>query len=265
MRGVVAPVALAPLFAWASLACKASKSAPPPPPPARTAAPIPVASAVPGSPAAAPGSAASPVAASPVAPAHIRLPRSPDAPLRPTRRPLDAAALGRIAATEFPGFEREEQAAAAGAVRFRHTTSSRPHLAVSVAMGPCSAKPACPAMDLASWTARRDELRGQLPQELRGRPDTRFEIGARAIAGAPAIYTYQLGYAGGVDDKNQPSVDYTDAYVLYYNDGVNQIRVMAHYVDDALGGVAQLLAIAPPDDLEKLAVAFASFYLHAWQ
>jgi len=258
MRDVVAPMALAPLVAWASMACQSGKSAPPPP--ARTAAPIPVASAVPGSPAAGPGSAASPVE-----PAHIRLPRSPDAPLGPTHRPLDAAALGRIAATEFPGFEREDQGAAAGAVRFRHTTSSRPHLAVSVAMGPCSAAPACPAMDLASWTTRRDELRSQLPRELRDRPDTRFEIGARAVAGAPAIYTYQLGYAGGVDDKDQPSVDYTDAYVLYYNDGVNQIRVTAHYVDDALGGAPQLLAIAPPDDLERLAVAFASFYLHAWQ
>jgi hypothetical protein len=40
---------------------------------------------------------------------------------------------------------------------------------------------------------------------------------------------------------------------------------MAHYVDDAPGSIPKLVAIAPPDDLEKLAVAFASFYLHAWQ
>jgi hypothetical protein len=50
-----------------------------------------------------------------------------------------------------------------------------------------------------------------------------------------------------------------------YNDGINQIRVMAQYADDAVAGIDQLLAIAPPDDLERLAVAFASFYLHAWQ
>jgi hypothetical protein len=150
-------------------------------------------------------------------------------------------------------------------VQVRHTTRSRPHLAVSVAIGPCSAERACQPMDLARWSARQGELRGQLPRELRDRPDTRFEIGARAIAGAPAIATYQLGHAGGVDDKDQPAIDYTDAYALEHNDGVNQIRVMAHYVDDAVGGVPQLLAIAPPEDLEKLAVAFASFYLHAWQ
>lgn len=263
MRDVVAPVRWTLVFALA--ACQSGTSAPPPPVPAPAparAAPIPVAPAEPGSPAAGAGTG---TAASPVEPAHIKLPRSADTPVRPTQRPLDPAVLARLAAIEFPGFEREDQGAAAGAVRFRHTTRSRPHLAVSVVIGPCGARRACPAMDVASWNARRDELRGQLPKELRGRPDTRFEIGARAIAGAPAIYTYQLGYAGGVDEKDQPSADYTDAYVLYYNDGINQIRVMAHYVDDALGGIPQFLAIAPPDDLEKLAVAFASFYLHAWQ
>jgi len=231
--------------------------------PGGSSAPPPAATApAPAAPAARPAAGS---AASPVEPAHIRLPRSSDAPVRPTRRPLDPAALGRLAAIEFPGFEREDQGTAAGVVLFRHTTRSRPHLAVSVAIGPCSAQRACPAMDLARWSARRDELRAQLPRELRDRPDTRFEIGARAIAGAPAITTYQLGYAGGVDEKDQPSTDYIDAYALDHNDGVNQIRVMAHYVDDAVGGIPQLLAIAPPDDLEKLAAAFASFYLHAWQ
>ena len=120
-------------------------------------------------------------------------------------------------------------------------------------------------MELAGWTARRDELAHQLPQALLGRPDTRFEIGARAIAGAPAIYTYQLGYTTGTDEKDQPSADYTDAYVVYYNDGTNQLRVMAHYLDDAVGGIDPLVAIAPPEDLERLAVAFASFYVRTWK
>jgi hypothetical protein len=185
--------------------------------------------------------------------------------VRRTRRPLAAAVLDRLAALEFADFEREDHGALAGMVSFRHTTRTRPHLAVSVVMGACSARRVCQPMDLARWTARRDELRAQLPKELRAHPDTRFEIGARDIAGAAAIYTYQLGYAGGTDQKDQPSADYTDSYVLYYNDGVNQIRVMAHYADDSVGGIPQMLAIAPPDDLEKLAVSFASFYLHAWQ
>jgi hypothetical protein len=250
MRAAGALVGLAPISIVISVSAGSpgcqSRSAPPPP--AATTAPAPAGAAT-----------------SSVEPAHVKLPRSSDAPVPRTHRPLDPAVLGRLAAIEFPDFECEDQGAAAGQVRFRHTTRSRPHLAVSVAIGPCSAERACQAMDLASWSARQGELRAQLPRELRDRPDTRFEIGAREIAGAPAISTYQLGYAGGVDEKDQPSADYTDAYVLYYNDGVNQIRTMAHYVDDAPGGIPKLVAIAPPDDLEKLAVAFASFYLHAWQ
>ena len=160
--------------------------------------------------------------------------------------------------------ERQERTAARGNVEIRHVTQTRPRLGVTVTIGPCIPRIVCPPMKLARWAPRRDELLGQLPKELRSRPDTRFEIGARTIAGAPAIYTYQLGYAAGTDDKDQPSIDYSDAYILYYNDGVNQMRVMAHYLDDAVGGLDQLLALAPPEDLEKLATAFASFYVHAW-
>jgi hypothetical protein len=120
-------------------------------------------------------------------------------------------------------------------------------------------------MELAPWKARGDELKRFLGKELVARPDTRFEVGARDIAGAPAIYTYQLGYFFGKDEKAQPVGTYSDAYILYYNDGVNQIRVNASYLDDAVGGIDQLLAIAPPEDLEKLAVAFMSFYVHEWR
>jgi hypothetical protein len=45
---------------------------------------------------------------------------------------------------------------------------------------------------------------------------------------------------------------------------VNQIRVNAAYLDDAVGGIDHLLAVAPPEDLEKLAVAFLEFYVHEW-
>jgi hypothetical protein len=263
MRAVVA---LAGLGLAVSAGCQSGASAPPAPaePATAPAATVLLPAARPAGITAGSGSGAVAGSAATVEPARVRLPRSPDTAVRRTRRPIDAAAAGRLAAIEFPDFEREDGGASAGQVSFRHTTRTRPYLAVSVTMGPCSAQRACPAVDLASWNARRDQLARQLPEELRGRPDTRFEIGARDVAGAAAIYTYQLGYAGGTDDHHQPSADYTDSYVLSYNDGVNQIRVNAHYADDPVGGLPQLLAIAPPEDLEKLAVAFASFYLRAW-
>jgi hypothetical protein len=232
--------------------CQSGKSEAPPPAAARPAS----GSSRPA--------ASAPAAPAAPAPAHVQLPRSPATPPHRTVRPLGRAQLERLAAAAFPGFAREDHDTYYGSVEVRHVTQTRPRLGVTVTIGPCTRARACPAMDLARWTARRDELARQLPKELVGRPDTRFEIGARALAGAPAIYTYQLGYAAGTDANDQPSIDYSDAYTLYYNDGVNQVRVMAHYLDDAVGGIDQLLALAPPEDLEKLAVAFASFYVHAW-
>ena len=120
-------------------------------------------------------------------------------------------------------------------------------------------------MALDAWKARADELKQLLSKELLARPDTQFEIGAREVLGVTAIYTYQLGYFFGKDEQDQPLGDYSNAYVLYYNDRVNQIRVVAHYRDDAPGGKDQLLAIAPREDLEKMAVAFLSYYLHEWK
>jgi hypothetical protein len=184
-------------------------------------------------------------------------------------------------------------------VEVRHTTATRPKIGVTVTIDACpriprgkrpapakvaapakplspakqaaaarlaaSTPPPCTAMALEPWQAKGDELKQFLSKELIARPDTQFEVGVREFLGVTAIYTYQLGYYFGKDEHDQPIGDYSDAYVLYYNDGINQIRVNAHYRDDALGGRDQLLAVAPRGDLEKLAVAFMNFYIHEWK
>ena len=254
MRSVALPAALGFAVALAlSAGCRCG---------APTTAPAGAGSAAPtGSAGPPPAETAPPPAA---AATQVQLPRSADAPVTRTTRPLDRTQLDRLAAIEFPDFEREDRGGFPGLAEFRHTTRTRPRLAVTVTVATCAAPRTCRAMDLAAWTARRDELMRGLPEALRHRPDTRFEITARAISGAPAIAVYELGYATGSDEHGQPSIDYIDAYVLHYNDGVNQLRVMANYVDDTSGGIDQLLALAPREDLEKLAVAFASYYAHAW-
>jgi hypothetical protein len=209
----------------------------------------------------------------------VTLPKSPSTPVRRTAKPFTRKQREWMAAFRFKDFERQARATNDQFTEFRHTTLTRPKLAVTVKLDACKkakrvARKAAPAadlggacmpMELAPWKARSEELKQSLSPELIARPDTRFEIGERELFGNRAIYTYQLGYFFGQDDKGQPAGDYSDAYILHYNDGVNRIQVVAAYVDDPVGGKDQLVALAPPEDLERLAVAFTSFYLHRWR
>lgn len=205
---------------------------------------------------------AMPRTASPTEPGRVTLPRTPNTPPHRTARPLDRKELERLSALEFKDFSRQDRGTRERFAEFRYTTTTRPYLGVTIAIEPCDP---CTPMELDAWTARTGELKQSLSEQLIGRPDTRFEVGARDVLGAPAIYTYQLGAFFGKDESGQPIAVYSDAYILYYNDGVNQIRVNASYLDDMIGGHDKLLAVAPPEDLEKLAVAFMSFYLHEWR
>jgi hypothetical protein len=236
-------------------------------------------------PPAATGTAADPPASpAPAEPARITLPKSPGTRVRRTAKPLTRKQLERLSVIEHADFERQERGLTEDAAEFRHTTMARPKLGVTIKIETCTvvARPAkgrrpakrikpaasdpraCTPMKLARWQAREDELKQHLSKDLVDRPDTRFEIGTRKIAGVPTIFTYQLGHFFGKDDRDQPVGAYSDAYILYYNDGVNRIQVIASYLDDAVSR-DQLLALAPREDLEKLAVAFASYYLHAWK
>ncbi len=218
----------------------------------------------PDRPAAAAAAAASPEARSADgAPTRITLPRSPVVPARATTRPLDREQLARLAAIEHAGFTREVREATDQATEFRHTTQARPTLGVTVQIARCAVPPGCPAMTREAWAARRDELARALPAALADR--TRIELGARVLPGAIAISMYQLGASFDSDDHAQPTGAYIHAYSLDHNDRINRIRVTASYLDDAVGGVDQLTAIAPREDLEKLAAAFLRFYLHHWQ
>ena len=61
---------------------------------------------------------------------------------------------------------------------------------------------------------------------------------------AEVIATYQFGMLDGKDEQGQPQGAYSNAYAIYFNDAVNQIRVVAEYKDDWVTR-ADMLAIAP--------------------
>ena len=255
----------------------------------QASAPSPVASAASASPAATP-----PTETAVVGPeraherVHVTLPKSPTDLPRRTRRPFTSKQLAWLSSFEFKGFVREDGGTTDEAIEIRHTTTTRPRLGVTVRIDRCPPaapgelrsgrprhvereKPAttdprpCLPMQLALWQARRDELKQFMSSDLAMRSDTRFDIGARKLDGATAISTYQLGHLFALDDRNQTVALSSTAYALYYNDGVNRIRVMANYLDEAVPTRAQLVELAPARELQRMAVAFTRFYLHQWQ
>jgi hypothetical protein len=253
-------------LALALVACKSERPAQQAPPAPATPA---SASGSGSGTAAGSGSATAPGSSAAVAPAHVKLPRSPSTPPHRTSQPLDRAELDRLAAFEFPDFERTPRRGGANAVEVQHVTATRPKLAVTVTIEPCDAAPQaarpCLAMALDTWRARGDLRERSLIKSLAARPDTRFDLGATTVAGTPVIYTYQVAWWFEKDEHDQPTGSYSDAYNLYYNDGSNQIRVTAGYADDVVGSKAEMLALAPEEDLAKLAGAFLSFYIHEWK
>jgi hypothetical protein len=197
---------------------------------------------------------------------HIALPKVPHEAIVPTRV-LDAATFTRLAAIDHPDFMRQPRATTATSTEIHFTTQSRPTLGVTVEVAVCTSDQDCPAMRIDVWEAKRAELRGLLPAELRDRTDTSFDFASRKDAGlgdddgTSMIYTYALGAAATTGGNGQPAGAYIDAYTLYYNDGINRFRVMANYADDAIG-LDRMKAVAPLGDLEKIATSFLSFYVH---
>ncbi len=201
-----------------------------------------------------PGSAAEP--ALPKG-ATIKLPKGDGTPPKKTTKPIDQADADRMAALDFEGFEKSDRTN--GQTFEVRLTTVRPRLAVTVTVVPCFD---CIPMELEKWQARGDAMKLLLAEELRSLPDTVFELGKSESNGAPVIFTYQLGYQNGADE-NGPVGAYSNAYALYYNDNVNQIRVVAEYKDDWVAR-EDMVRIAPREDLEKLAHTFLDAYTHAW-
>ncbi|HEV7555104.1 MAG TPA: hypothetical protein VGO00_06620 [Kofleriaceae bacterium] len=179
----------------------------------------------------------------------------------PRSPPLDEATVKRLAGVTFHGFTADVHAVAPSVFEVRQLSESRPKLAATITIKPCFD---CLPMVLDTWKQRRDALEMLVDDRLRDRSDTEFEIGATELAGTPAIFTYQAGQSVGTDHSGNLTGTFTDAYALYYNDGVNEIRVVAEYKDDPAASKDAMVAAAPREQLDRLARAFGDLYVHAW-
>lgn len=190
---------------------------------------------------------------------NLTLPKGDGTKPKQSAKAFDKADFEKLAKHEFPGFQavvrsKDKQ------LDVRHSTDARPILATTVTIAPCFD---CLPMELDKWKAKEAGLKMLLPDELRDRPDTTWELGATELHGQPLVFTYQFGFTSGKDDQGNPESAFSNAYALYFSDGKNQIRVVAEYKDDPVTR-EDLKSIAPREDLEKLAKGFLDFYTHAW-
>jgi hypothetical protein len=177
----------------------------------------------------------------------------PDAaPVRPppakTTKPHSQAELAALSKLDVPGYTKTVRKLDAS---FLDVVHAAPQLSVTVTIQPCLR---CTPLAIDRWRADKDALMLTLAPELRDRPDTTFEIGEAG----PLIYVYQLGYAEG-----ELGTAFTNAYVLYHHDGVNQIRVIAA-ASERKPSKEELARSLPRETLEQAANTVFDAYVHAW-
>jgi hypothetical protein len=93
-------------------------------------------------------------------------------------------------------------------------------------------------------------------------PRVESELGATELAGATVIYHYYVGF-GTTPGEGGGETTFGNAYIAYYNDGINEIRVFAEYKDDP-ATIENLKKLASKDDLRAVALSFMDVYTHAW-
>ncbi len=169
--------------------------------------------------------------------------------------PIDKATLAKLGGLDFQGFTKEVRDAGEAFVTVQRTVD-RPKLKVTTQIRPC--KDACVPLEVGKWQTRTD-LEDLMSKQLKASKDTKFQIGATDLNSQPMIFTYQYGLL-----KVGESTHFTDTYVLWFNDGKNEIRVIATYDDNVPDSTAAMLAMASVSDLEKVAKAFMDVYTQAW-
>ncbi|MEO8702942.1 MAG: hypothetical protein ABI867_23050 [Kofleriaceae bacterium] len=169
-------------------------------------------------------------------------------PMKTTHAP-GKATLEALAALPQPGFTPRIRKLDDGFLDVELTGTD---ITVTVVVSACVA---CKPIQLDAARADRDALAITVPPELRDRGDTVVEIGEASLGGAKVIEVYQLART---DEAASHAV------VVYFNDGVTQLRVIAAYAGPAPPTRDELARIVPRARLEQVALGFAEAITQAW-
>ena len=202
------------------------------------------------------GSASAVATPAPLRLNELRLPKLAGTPPAKSK-PLDAAKAEQLAKLDVDGWTRSVRLADARGLELRYAMTT---FAVTVQAANCFD---CLPMELDKWSAKSGALRSLVGRPLQDHKDTTWELGMTTIGGTPYAWTHHVGYAAGPDPNGVP-IAYGTAYTLYFNDGINMIRVVAEYNADAPTSRDAMVRLAPKADLEQIAKAFADQFVHAW-
>ena len=187
----------------------------------------------------------------------LKLPAGDGTRPRQSDKPIDKDTMAKLTKLMFPGFQLSVRGMTDKVVEVRQITVDHPKIAATITIKHCFD---CIPMDPGKWKGREDSLKAATVQkELSDKPDFVWELGNTQLNGQDMIFTYQLGQSFGPEGGA-----YTDAYTLYYNDNVNEVRILAEYKDDPVATVKDMEKLAPKSDLEAVAKAFMDAYTHAW-
>ena len=205
------------------------------------------------------GSASAVVAEPTPAPSTLRLPKLAGTP--PAKgKPLDAAKAAQLSKHDIDGWTRDVRLADAKGLDLRYRSTTPPTLTVTVQASRCFD---CLPMQHDRWLLKSDALRSLIAPELRDHKDTTWEMGMTTIGQTSYTWTHHIAYVVPPDANGLGAV-FGTAYTVYFNDGINMIRVVAEYRDDAPVSREAMLRAAPRQDLEQVAKAFIDHFVHLW-
>lgn len=205
------------------------------------------------------GSAAGSGSGGPRAAPDLALPRADGTPPKKTTAPHTKADYERLAKLEFPGFTADVRTVGDKVFEVRQKTKDHPRLWAVVTIKHCFE---CLPMELDKWKTKEQELRAVSLETLKDAKDVDWELGETQLNGQRIIYTYQVG-TNSTPSQGGADYAFTNAYAAYFNDGINEIRVVGTYKDDPVAK-ADLIRLAPKDDLRALALSFLDYYTHQW-